>query len=46
MIGSMLEQDGQRYIFLEGSTINPAGLDSMGWIYGETGHFPVMRRTS
>ena len=29
MIGSILEQDGQFYAFLESSTINPAGLSLM-----------------
>lgn len=33
MIGSMLVQDEQIYAFLEGSTINPAGLDSMGYYW-------------
>ena len=33
MIGSMLEQDGQFYAFLESSTINPAGLALMGYYW-------------
>ena len=31
MIGSILEQNGQFYAFLESSTINPAGLSLMGY---------------
>ena len=33
MIGSILEQDGQFYAFLESSTINPAGLSLMGYYW-------------
>lgn len=33
MIGSILEQDGQFYAFLESSTVNPAGLASMGYYW-------------
>ena len=33
MIGSILEQNGQFYAFLESSTINPAGLSLMGYYW-------------
>ena len=33
LIGSILEQDGHLYAFLESSTVNPAGLSGMGYYW-------------